>query len=296
MLKMTKIELEKINDPDKYMFFEQGMRGGVSYINKRYSKANNKYCPDYDKAKPEKYIIYLVINNLYGHTTSQYLPYANFEWVKNINKIKQKLMNIKSYSSTGYILEVDLEYPQELHLILNKYPLAPEKINIPKDWLSDYSLEIANAHNITTGTVKILVPNLINKNNYVIHYRNLQQCLELGMKLKKINRILKFKQKDWIKPDIDFNTQKRKEASNEADKNHFKLLNNTVYGKAMENMRKIIKIRIVKNAKDFSKYRSRPTCVNWKVFENNLVAIHEKKISLTLNKLIYVGFTVLLIK
>ena len=144
--------------------------------------------------------------------------------------------------------------------------------------------------------LKILVPTLIHKNNYVIHYRNLQQCLELGMKLKKINRILKFKQKDWIKPDIDFNTQKRKEASNEADKNHFKLLNNTVYGKAMENMRKIIKIRIVKNAKDFSKYRSRPTCVNWKVFENNIVAIHEKKISLTLNKLIHVGFTVLLIK
>ena len=196
MLKMTKIELEKRNDSDKYMFFEQGMRGGVSYINKRYSKANNKYCPDYDKAKPEKYIIYLVMNDLYGHPTSQYLPYANFEWVKNINKIKQKLMNIKSYSSTGYILEVDLEYPQEFNLILNKYPLAPEKINIPKEWLSDYSLEIANAHNITTGTVKILVPNLINKNNYVIHYRNLQQCLELGMKLKKINRILKFKQKD----------------------------------------------------------------------------------------------------
>ena len=78
---MTKIELEKISDPDKYMFFEQGMRGGVSYINKRYSKANNKYCPDYDKEKPEKYIIYLDMNNLYGCAMSQYLPYANFKWV-----------------------------------------------------------------------------------------------------------------------------------------------------------------------------------------------------------------------
>ena len=176
VLKMTKVELEKISDPDKYMFFEQGMRGGVSYINKRYSKANNKYCPDYDKEKPEKYIIYLDMNNLYGCAMSQYLPYANFKWVKNIDKIKQKLMNIKSNSSTGYILEVDLEYPQELHDIHNDYPLAPEKINIPKEWLSDYCLEIANAHNITTGKVKKLVPNLMNKNNYVIHYRNLQQC------------------------------------------------------------------------------------------------------------------------
>ena len=105
-------------------------------------------------------------------------------------------MNIKSNSSTGYILEVDLEYPQELHDSHNDYPLAPGKINIPKEWLSDYSLKIVNAHNIITGKVKKLVPNLMNKNSYLIHYRNLQQCLELGMKLKKIHRILKFKQKD----------------------------------------------------------------------------------------------------
>ena len=113
------------------------------------------------------------------------------------------------------------------------------------------------------------------------------------MKLKKTHRVLKFKQKDCMKPYIDFNTEKRKEATNEADKNHFKLSNNAVYGKTIENMRKRIKIIVVKNAKDFIKYTSRPTCVNWKVFENNLAAIHEKKIPLTLNKPIYVGFTVL---
>ena len=105
---------------------------------------------------------------------SQYLPYTNSKWVKNIGRIEQKLMRIKKDSSTGYILEVDLEYPQELHDIHNDFPLVPEKSNIPKECLSDYSLEIENAHNITTGTVKKLVPNLMNKNNYVIHYRNLQ--------------------------------------------------------------------------------------------------------------------------
>ena len=109
---------------------------------------------------------------------SQYLPYPDFKWVKSIDKVKQKLMNIKSNSSTGYILEVDLEYPQELHDTHNDCPLAVEKINIPKKWLSDYCFQIANAHNITTGTVKKLVPNLMNKNNYVTHYRNLQQCLQ----------------------------------------------------------------------------------------------------------------------
>ena len=153
MLKITKVELEKINDPDKYIFFEQGMRGGVSYINKRWSEASKN-----------KHIHYFDMNNLYGDAVSEYLPYADFKWVKDI--------------SAGDILEVDLEYPPELHDIHNDYPLAPQKSNLSKEWLSDYSLEIANAHNITTGTVKKLVPNLMNKNNYVIHYRNLQQCLE----------------------------------------------------------------------------------------------------------------------
>ena len=95
----------------------------------------------------------------------------------------------------------------------------------------------------------------MNKNNYVIYYRNLQQCSELGMKLKKIRRILKFKQSDWVRPYINFNTNK-KESTNESDKNFFKLLNNSVCGKAMENLRKKIKIRVVKNSQDFIKYTS----------------------------------------
>ena len=135
MLKMTGVTLEKINDPDKFMFFEQGKRGGASYINKRYSEASKS-----------KQILYLDMTNFYGHAMSQYLPYPNFKWVKNIDKIEQKLMRIKNNNSTGYILEVDLEYPEKLHDIHNDYPLAPEKINIPKEWLFDYSLEIANAH------------------------------------------------------------------------------------------------------------------------------------------------------
>ena len=199
MLKMTEVALEKISDPHKYVFFEQGMRGGVSCINKRYNETSKN-----------KHILYFDMNNLYGCAMSQYLPNNNFKWVKNIDKIEQKLMNMKNISSTGYAFEVDLEYPKKLHDIHNDYPLIPEKINIPKEWLSKYCLKIANVHNITTGTVTKLVPNLMNKNNYVIHYRNLQQCLELGIKFKKIHRILKFKQSDWMRPYIDFNTQKER--------------------------------------------------------------------------------------
>ena len=178
------------------MFSEQGIRGEISYINERYSEA-------YENVN----IPYLDMNNLYGCAMSQYLPINNFRWVKNTDEIEEKLISIKTNSLTGYILEVDLEHLKELHDIHNDYLLAPEKINIKKEWLSDYCLEIANEHNIAIGSVKKLVSNLTDKNSYVIHYRNLQHCLEQGLKLKKIHRILKFKQSDWMKPYIDFNTQ-----------------------------------------------------------------------------------------
>ena len=127
----------------------------------------------------------------------------------------------------------------------------------------------------------------------VVHYRNLQYYLWEELILKKVHRILEFKQSDWMKPYIDFNNQKRKEATNEADNTLFKLLNNAVYGKTMENKRKRIKIRITTNEKDFLKYASRPTYISHKKFGKNLVVIHEKKELLTLDKPTCVGATVL---
>ena len=159
MLKMTGVTLEKISNPHKYMFVEQGMRGGVSYINKRYSKASKNIN-----------ILYLDMNNLYGCVMSQYFSINNFKWVKDI---EQKLMRIKNNTSTGYILKVHLQYPKKLHDIHNEYPLAQEKNNIPKEWLSNYCLKIARVSDITTGTVKKSVSNLMNKYDYVIHYRHL---------------------------------------------------------------------------------------------------------------------------
>ena len=107
-----------------------------------------------------------------------------------------------------------------------------------KEWLPHYCLKIANEHNITIGSVKKLVPNLMNKNNYVIHYRIFQQCLALGMRLEKIHRLLQFKRNDQIRAYIDFDAKKREKSNNESNKNFFKLMNNAVYGKIMENMRK----------------------------------------------------------
>ena len=107
--------------------------------------------------------------------------------------------SISKKSSIGYILEVDLEYPDELHALHNDYPLVPEKFAITYDMLSDYCKKIADEYEIKVGDVKKLIPNLGNKTNYVLHYRNLQLYLSLGMKLTKTHRVLKFKQSDWMK-------------------------------------------------------------------------------------------------
>ena len=219
-----------------YLFIEKGLRGGISYIAKRYAKANNKYLNDYDPKKPSTFISYLDMNNLYGWAMSEYLPYERFKWLKNIDEFD--VMSINEKSLIGYLLEVDLKYPDKLHELHNDYPLAPEKLAVTNDMLSKYCKEIADEYDIKVGDVKKLIPNLGNKTKYVVHYRNLQLYLSLGMKLTKIHRVLKFKQSDWIKKYIDFNTEKRTNAANSFEKDFFKLVINSVYGKTMKNLRK----------------------------------------------------------
>ena len=207
MLKMTGMRLKKIVDIDMYLFTEKRLRGGISYTAKRCSKSNNKYMNNYDPKKPSKYILYLDMNNLYGWVMSGYLPYGGFKWSKNVEGFD--VNSISEKSPIGYILEVDLEYPDELHVLHNDYPLAPEKLAIPYDMLSNYCKKIADEYGIKVGDVKKSIPNLDNKTNYVLHYRNLQLHLSLRMKLTKIHRVLKFKQSDWMKKYINFNTEKR---------------------------------------------------------------------------------------
>ena len=159
--------------------------------------------------------------------------------------------------------------------------------------LSKYCKEIADKYKIKVGDVKKLISNSGNKTKYVLHYRNLQLYLSLGMRLTKIHRILKFKQSDWMKRYVDFNTEKRKNANNDFGKDFFKLMINSVYGKTMGNLRKRIKVRLVSNENDFLGYTSKPTNITHKIFDKDYAAIHEIKLILILNKPVYVGFTVL---
>ena len=228
------------------------------------------------------------MNNLYGLGLSEYLPYNGFKWFKSVDGFD--LSSISEKSQIGYFLEVDLEYPDKLHELHNDYSLAPEKLVVSSVMLSKCCKEIADMYEIKVGDVKKLIPNLGNKTNYVVHYRNLQLYLSLGMKLTKIHRVLKFKQSDWMKKYIDFNTKKRMNVANDFEKDFLKLMINSVYGKTMENLRKRISVRLVTNEKDFLKYTSRPSHITHIIFDKNFAAVHEIKTVLMLNKPIYIGF------
>ena len=293
MLKMTNIKLELMTDIDMFQFIEKGLRGGISYIANRYGKANNKYMKEYNDKAPSKYIMYLDANNLYGWAMSQYLPTGGFRWMtqKQIDKID--LTKYNEDGDKGIILEVDLKYPKELHDLHNDYPLAAEKIKVTKEMLSPYCEEIRDKFKISTGLVQKLIPTLSNKKNYVLHYRNLQLYLSLGLKIDKIHRVLEFKQSPWLKQYIDFNTKKRKNAKNDFEKDFFKLMNNSVFGKTMENIRKRVDVRLVTDENKLLKLASKPTYVSSKIFNENLVAVHKIKETLTLNRPAYVGMCIL---
>ena len=293
MLKMTNIQLELMTDIDMFQFIEKGMRGGISYIANRYGKANNKYMSKYDENKPSKYIMYLDANNLYGWAMSQYLPTGGFKWLteKQINKIN--LAQYNEDSNKGLLIEVDLEYPKDLHDLHNDYPLAAERVCVNKDMLSEYCKRIATKYNISTGLVSKLIPTLSNKEKYVLHYRNLQLYLDLGLKINKVHRVLEFNQSPWLKEYINFNTIKRAQAKNSFEKDFFKLMNNSVFGKTMENIRKRVDVRLITDEKKLLKMVSKPTYVSSKIFNENLVAVHKIKETLTLNRPAYIGMCIL---
>lgn len=204
------LELELLTDPDMHLFIDKGLRGGIAMISKRYAKANNPYLNDYDPQRSSNYLMYLDANNLYGWAMCQPLPTHAFDWLSSDCMKSLQVNSIPFEGDTGYIFEVDMEYPKELHDGHNDYPLAPESFKIEQDMLSPYQKELLTRLGMKEGYYTKLMPNLFDKEKYVLHYRNLQLYLSLGMKLTKVHRVLSFKQSPWLKAYIDFNTTMRK--------------------------------------------------------------------------------------
>ena len=274
-LKMTDIQLELLSDPDMLLMIEKGIRGGISMISNRYGEANNKYMKGFNRNKVKKFLMYLDANNLYGRGMSMKLPTHGFKWLTS--REMENIYNnqvVQVWEKTPCILEVDLEYPEKLHDLHNDYPFCPERVKCENG-------------------VEKLIPNLRDKTKYVIHYRNLIQCLRAGMKLKKIHRGIKFVESEWLKPYIEKNTNLRTQAKNNFEKDFYKLMNNSVFGKTMENIRNRVDVKLVNTEEKLRKLVSKPNFRSRKIFSENLVSVHMKKTSLTMNKPVYLGMCIL---
>ena len=265
MLKLTKVSLELFTDVNMLLFIEKGIRGGTSQVTKRYAKANNPYMTDFEINKLISYIIYLDANNLYGAAMSKKLPKRGFKWIPN--------EELENWRNMPCILEVDLEYPKNLHDSHKDLPLAPEKLAVNK--------------------VKKLIPNLFDKKRYVIHHETLKFYEKQGLKITKIHKGIKFQESKWLQTYIDRNTELRKHAKNDFEKDFFKLMNNSVFGKTMENMRKRIDVRLVNNIESAKKLIRKPNFNHFNIFSEDLAAINMKKTEIRFNKPVYVGFSIL---
>ena len=237
-LKKTGGELELLTDYDMLLMVEEGRRGGICHSIHRYAKANNKYMKNYINNEESSYIQYIDANNFYGWAISKKVPVNGFKW-RDSNEINEEfIQNYNENDNKGYILEVDVKYPKRLHELHSDLPFLSERMEKNK--------------------CKKLVCNLSNKKKYVTHINSLKQALNHGLKLKKIHRVIEFNQDAWLDLYIDKNTELRKTGKNDSEKNLFKLMNNAVFGKTMENIRKHRDIKLVTTDKKRSKLVSEP--------------------------------------
>lgn len=284
MLKYTKIELELFTEVEMYEFCEKGIRGGLSQISKRHAVANNKYMSVYDPKKEDSYIVYLDANNLYGHSMSQYLPVRGFKWNKE-KWSNESIMNIGDGDKIGYKFKVDLRIPNSLHEHFNNYVPCPENIQIKKNDLNTWQQE-----NYKESRVRKLCTSFNDKIDYVVDYRYLKLCLSLGVELLQVKQVLEYEQEPFLRNYIQLNTNLRTKATNDFEKDFFKLMNNSVFGKTMENVRNRINFRLVDN--EDSAFRVK-NLNRFTIFSDNLVGVHIQKKQIQLNKPVYLGQTIL---
>lgn len=285
MLLKTHAKMDLISDIEIYKMLEQGIRGGLSQCSRRYVKANNKYMKEFDNNLPSSYIIYLDCNNLYGYCLMKKLPISEFRLLNDEEIACIDLNLFNEDSETGLILEIDLEYPAQLHDAHSDLPYAPEKFTPPG------------------GKTSKLIANLYDKYNYVIHYLHLKECLERGLILKKIHRVLAFKQDGFLKNYIDLNTRLRQTAQTTFEQDFFKLLNNSIFGKTLENKRNQTDVRLAKfwaDSENITNKRhgaerliSQPNFHKLTIFSENCAAIQLKLTKIILDRPLYIGFTVL---
>lgn len=278
--------IELLNDMDMFLFCEDAIRGGISQISTRYAEANNKYMGNlYNKDIQDSYIMYLDANNLYGGAMCSYLPLKDFKW--NEDKWDTNaILNLEDKSNKGYLFEVKISLDEKHHDLFNQYPLLPERKSIMKKDLNGWQQE-----DYKESRVEKLVLTLETKDNYVVNYRYLKLALKLGYTLEKVYKVLEYTQDCFMESYIMKNTNQRKLAKNDFEKDFWKLMSNSCYGKTLENVRNRINFRLLDN--EVSVNNMRNELKRFTIFSEDLVGVHLEKKQVTLNKPIFIGQNIL---
>ena len=257
-----------------FLTYEKGIRGGICNKVHSYVEANNKYMKNYDKNKEASFLLYVDANNLYGWAMSKKLPVDGFKWVDDLSMFSEDF--IKSYDEegdVGYLLVVDIEYPKTLRMLHSDLPFLPDRMKVNK--------------------VKKLVCNVTDKENYSIHIVALKEALNPGLKLIRVHSVISFRQEAWLKPYIDSNTELRKNAKNEFEKDFYNLKINSIDGKTVQNDRKHRDIKLVITKYKRIKLASEPNYHSTKFISKHLLVMGMKKTKVKIKKPIYLGQAVL---
>ena len=291
-IKTCNAEIELLTDREHLEMTENMIRGGVASIfSKRLFTANNQYQKTFKPSEESTFGFLVDANNLYGGVMEKLpLPLKDF---RKVDVSLNQILNTPIDSNVGYILEVDLDYPDVLHDIQKDFPLAPTKENIEESFLSDYQLNILERMGLKKTKQHKLLQTLNNKTNYTVHYLNLKLYVELGMVVKKVHRILQFAQSTWLKPYIVKNTLKRQQSTNKFQESFFKLMNNSCYGKTLESKRNRVNVHLVRTAQEAQKLVDTSLMKTFKIFDENLAAVTMKKPRIFWNKPTIVGACVL---
>ena len=222
------------------------------------------------------------------------LPKKNFHW-KRMMPTEEQIMKMKWNSKKGWILEVDLEYPTFLHDAHNDYPMAPEKKVIRPEQMSEYQRRLVTDLDLTMPNTEKRVLTLEDKEKYVTHYSNLQFYLRQGMRVKKVHRVIEIDQEPWMEPYSRMNTAFCTQSKGDFETDFYKLMNNSMFGKTMENLRNCVDIKIVRawETDKIRKLTSSPSDDRYTIFGNDMAGIHMHKTKLVLNKPVYTGMTIL---
>lgn len=289
----TKAKIDYIYDEETYVFIKKSIRGGVSTVTRRFAETNTPSLPNFDPMKPDSCIYYFDCNSLYSSIMTMKLPYKDFRFIEPSKITKRDILNYQNEDNVGYLIECNLKYPKKIHDETKDLPLVPRQFEIKQEHLSPYNRELVEKLNIQTSTGTKLLADQFDKDEIICHIANLKFYLERGMKLQKITKVLRFKQKAIFEPYIRLCIEERSKTNSAIEKNLWKLACNSIFGKTITNLEKRNVIKFVTDENQMKRRVANPFFKSASIINSKLVQTNCGNQTLSIKSPYIIGTAVL---